>query len=193
MKQNTRRNLIPGILLLGLSFLTACSSGVTVRSDSSPSADFSRYRTYGFFQPMGIEGGYNSPIFGELFRAAISSQMEARGYALSSEPDLLINVSSRLDDKVRVTSYTSPYLSGAYYGGGYYGRRYGTAVAVETRATVTEEASVFIDLVDTAADRISWQGVSVITLSDEKAQELQKTIDYSVNRIFELYPHTAGR
>jgi len=58
---------------------------------------------------------------------------------------------------------------------------------------LTEEASVFIDLVDNAADRISWQGVGVITLSDKKAQELKKTIDYSVNRIFELYPHSAGR
>jgi hypothetical protein len=195
MNLNRRVKWLLGLLLLGVMFLTACSSGVKVRSDISPTADFSRYTTYGFFQPMGIEGGYNSPIFGELFRAAISQQMEARGYKPSSTPDLLINVTSRFDDKVRITTYSAPYMSGAYYGGpggASYGSALGAGVGVGSRATVTEEASVFIDLVDDAADRISWQGVGVITVSDKKAQELKKTIDFTVNKVFELYPKTAG-
>ena len=57
------------LLLAGL--LSACSSGLTVRSEIDPTADFSQYTTYNFFEPMGIEGGYNSPIFGEHYRAAI--------------------------------------------------------------------------------------------------------------------------
>jgi Domain of unknown function (DUF4136) len=176
--------------LLVALFLAACSSGVTVRSDVSPTADFARYRTYGFFQPMGIEEGYNSAIYGQLFRAAISQQMEARGYALAKDPDLLINVTSRFDSKVRVTTYTAPYV-----GGGYYGRYYGPGVgyATESRTTVTQDVSAFIDLVDNAGDRIAWQGVGVITLSDKKAQELKQTVDYTVNKVFALYPYQAGQ
>ncbi len=140
---------------------------------------------------MGIEEGYNSPIFGQLFRAAISQQMESRGYALSKNPDLIINVTSRFDSKVRVTTYTAPYV-----GGGYYGRYYGAGVmgvGTETRATVTQDVSAFIDLVDNAGDRIAWQGVGVVTLSDKKAQELKQTIDYTVNKVFGLYPYKAGQ
>jgi len=183
-------------LLLMLAVITACSSGITVRSDSSPTANFSQYKTYGFFKTLGIEGGYNSPIYGELFRAAISKDMEARGYTLAEDPDLLVNVTSRYDENVKVTTYTTPYVSGAYYGGvggPYYGSAIGVGAAVGSRATLEQEASVFIDLVDNAADKIAWQGVSVITFSDQKAQKLAQTIDTVVDKIFALYPHTAGK
>ncbi|MCP4047458.1 MAG: DUF4136 domain-containing protein, partial [Gammaproteobacteria bacterium] len=46
---------IMAILLVVL--LSACSSGLTVRSEIDPGANFSQYRTYNFFDPMGIEGG----------------------------------------------------------------------------------------------------------------------------------------
>ncbi len=95
-------------------FLGACSSGLKVRSDQDPSADFSQYRTFNFFDPMGIEGGYNSPIFGQLFREAITREMTERGYVLSNTPDLIINVTIQSDDKIRIQTYSAPYMSGAY-------------------------------------------------------------------------------
>ena len=174
--------------------LAACSSGMQVRGDSSPYADFSNYRTYGYFQPMGIEAGYNSPIFGELFRAAISREMESRGYQISNHPDLIINVTARLDDKVKMTTYTAPYMSGAYYGGPYRGGTVaGAGVAVGSRATMTENVSVFIDLVDRAGQSISWQAVAEFEASDDKARHLQQTIDQTVSKAFALYPHKAGQ
>ena len=69
--------------------MTGCSSGLTVRSDEDPGAEFGRYQTWNFFDPMGIEGGYNSPVFGELFREAITREMTERGYRLTENPDLL--------------------------------------------------------------------------------------------------------
>ncbi len=191
----TRERILVSLLLL-VFLLTACSSGVTVRADISPTTDFSNYNTYNFFDTMGIEGGYNSPIYGELFRSAISREMSARGYRKSDNPDLIINVTLRVDDKVSMRTYTTPYMSGAYYnrpGGAYYGSSVGVGVGVSTRATKTEEASVFIDLVDNAGERISWQGVSVITVSDKKVKKLEETVNYSVGKVFELYPHRAGQ
>lgn len=177
-----------------MPLLAACSSGMQVRGDSSPYADFNKYRTYGFFKPMGIEAGYNSPVFGELFRAAISREMESRGYQISNHPDLIINVTARLDDKVKMTTYTAPYMSGAYYGGPYRGgSAVGAGVAVGSRATMTENVSVFIDLVDREGQSISWQAVAEFEASDEKAQHLQQTIDQTVSKAFALYPHKAGQ
>jgi hypothetical protein len=172
--------------------LGGCSSGLTVRSDADPNADFARYRTFNFFDPMGVEGGYNSPVYGELFREAINREMTERGYRLAANPDLLVNVTFRSDDKVKMTSYTTPYMSGAYYGrpgGAAYGSAVGVGVGVGSRARKTTVVSVFIDLVDTEQRRISWQGVAVADVNDKMAQQLRDAIYTSVDRIYELYPY----
>jgi hypothetical protein len=173
--------------------LASCAAGLTVRSDADPGADFAGYRTWNFFDPMGIEGGYNSPIYGELFREAIAREMNERGYRLAVDSDLLVNVTIRGDDKVKMTSYTSPYMSGAYYGrpGGYGGSAMGVGVGTSTRATRTIEASVFIDLVDARQRRVSWQGVAVLEANEEVAQHLRDAVFTAVDRVFELYPYVA--
>lgn len=176
--------------------LTGCASGLEVRSDIDPATDFSRFETWNFFDELGVEGGYNSPIYGELFRESISAEMERRGYRRASNPDLYVNVTIRGDDKVRMKSYTAPYMSGAYYrqpGGPYYGSSMGVGVGTVSRATRVTEASIFIDLVDNATDRLVWQGVAVAEANDETAQHLRNAIFTAVDRVFELYPHTAGR
>ena len=184
---------IPALLCAAL--LASCASGLAVRSDQDPGADFASYRTWNFFDPMGIEGGYNSPVFGELFREAIAREMNERGYRLAVESDLLVNVTIRGDDKVKMTSYTAPYMSGAYYGrpgGAYAGSAMGVGVGTGTRATRVTEASVFIDLVDTRQQRVSWQGVAVVDVNDKVAQQLRDAIHTAVDRVFELYPYNAN-
>jgi hypothetical protein len=176
------------------SLLSSCSSGLQVRSDSDPAADFSRYHSYDFFDPMGVEGGYNSPVFGEHFRAAISREMGRKGYRKMDTPDLLVNVTVRTDDQVRMSSYTAPYMSGAYYnrpGGAYYGSALGLGVSVSQRATKVTEVSVFIDLVDVEQHKVVWQGVAVLDASDKVAKQLRDAIYTAVNEVFKQYPHTA--
>jgi hypothetical protein len=202
---------IAGLLLVSL--LSACSSGLQVRSDIDPTADFSQYKTYNFFEPMGIEGGYNSPIFGEHFRASIGGELARRRYQTSDKPDLLINVTIRGDDHVRMRSFTSPYMTGGYYGrpggayagsavgvgvsvgrpgGAYAGSAVGVGVSVGRSAKLVTEASVFIDFVDFEQRKIVWQGVAVINVNDKVAQQLRDAIFTSVNKVMAEYPHTAG-
>jgi len=183
------------LLLIVAAFLSACSSTLQVRSDVDPSADFSQYRSYDFFDPMGIEGGYNSPIFGEHFRAAISRELNQRRYRQNEMPDLMVNVTIRSDDRVKMTSYTAPYMSGAYYsrpGGAYYGSSLGVGVGFSQRATKVTEASVFIDLVDRKQQKVVWQGVAVLDVTDKVAQQLRDAIYTAVNEVFKQYPNQAG-
>lgn len=175
--------------------LSACSSGLTVRSDVDPTADFADYTTFNFFEPMGIEGGYNSPIFGEHYREAIGNEMKRRQYRVADEPDLLINVTIRSDDKVRMRSYTAPYVTGGYYGrpgGAYAGSALGVGISAGNRAVNTTEASVFIDFVDFKKQRVVWQGVTVVNVNEKVALQLRDAIFTSVNRVMAEYPHTAG-
>lgn len=184
-------------LLVILSIaLTSCASGLTVRSDIDPSVDFSQYTTFNFFEPMGIEGGYNSPIFGEHFRKSLSTELSQKRYKTADVPDLLINVTIRSDDKVRMRSYSAPYMSGGYYGrpgGAYAGSAVGVGVSMGSRATQVTEASVFIDFVDFEQHRVVWQGVAVLDVNDKVALQLRDAIYTAVNKIMEQYPHTAGK
>ena len=187
--------VVVGSIFLG-GLLSACSSSLQVRSDSDPAADFSQYAVYNFFDPMGVEGGYNSPIFGEHFRAAISREMGQRRYRKADSPGLLINVTVRTDDQVKMRSYTAPYMSGAYYnrpGGAHYGSSLGLGVSVSQRATRVTEVSVFIDLVDVEQHKVVWQGVAVLDASDKVAQQLRDAIYTAVNEVFKQYPHIAGQ
>ena len=176
--------------------LGACSSSIQIRSDTDPAADFGSFTSWNFFDQLGIEGGYNSPVYGEHFRAAITREMNQRGYRLADNPDLLVNVTFMADEQVKMRTYTQPYMSGAYYarpGGAQYGSALGVGVGVGSRATKTTEASVFIDLVDNEKDRMVWQGVAVFEATDKVAQQLRDATYTVVNKVFAQYPHIAGR
>ena len=175
--------------------LSACSTGLSVRSEIDPTVNFADYTTYNFFEPMGIEGGYNSPIFGEHFRAAIGGEMARRSYRTSDRPDLLINVTIRSDDKVSMRSFTTPYMTGGYYGrpgGAYGGSALGVGVSTGRSAKMTTEASVFIDFVDFEKHQVVWQGVAIIDVNDKVSTQLRDAIFTSVNKVIAQYPHTAG-
>ena len=174
---------------------TACSSAPKIRTDEDPAADFSRYTTWNFFDQLGIEGEYHSPVTGAHFRAALTQEMNGRGYRKSDNPDLFINVTFRTDDKVKMRSHTQPYMSGAYYqrpGGPYYGSALGVGVGVSSRATKVTEASVFIDMVDNSTDRMVWQGVAVIDANEKVAKQLRDATYTAVNLVFKQYTHKAG-
>ena len=104
------------ILACAAVLLAGCASKPTIESDYDHTVDFSQYKTYGFFNPMGIENPNYSSIYGSIFRAAISKEMESRGYVQSDNPDLMLNVSGRLQDKTKVTTTSDPYMCGGYYG-----------------------------------------------------------------------------
>lgn len=195
--RSTGRNrfLELSMILILMSLISACSSGLTVRSDIDPNTDFSRYTTYNFFEPMGIESGYNSPIFGEHFRKAIDGELSRRRYQTSDNPDLLINVTIRADDKISIRSHTTPYMTGGYYGrpgGAGYGSSVGVGVALGSNSRMKSEASVFIDFVDFNDHRVVWQGVAVINVNDKVAQQLRDAIFTATNKVLAEYPHTAG-
>lgn len=184
--------------ILGMTalLLTACSSSLQVRSDSDPGADFRQFESFNFFDPMGVEGGYNSPVYGQLFRESITNELRQRGYALTESPDLLVNVTIRSDDQVKMASYAAPYMSGAYYsrpGGAYYGSGLGVGVGVGQRARTVTEASVFIDLVDPEKQRVVWQGVAVLEATEKVVTQLRDATFTAVNEVFKQYPHQAGQ
>jgi hypothetical protein len=180
--------------LLGLASLllalSACAPSVKVRSEVAPDSDLARYQTYGFFKQLGVEGENYSSIYGQHFRAAVSEQMEARGYRPSDEPQLLVNVTVGSEDKIRVNTYQEPYLYGGYYGrpyGMYYGP-WGYPGATRTTVNQYTEANVYIDMVDAQEHKMVWQGVATFTVTEKMQKQLRESVYNTVNSVFAQYP-----
>ena len=182
------------LLLLSTALLAACASKPKIHADYDPSVDFSQYRTYNFFKPMGIESPNYSSILGQMFRDALSREMTARGYTLSDDPDLLLNVSARLQDKTKVTTYNDP-MYGGYYGyrAGFYDPWYGYG-GTRTHVSQYTEGTVNIDMVDADQKRMVWEGVAIGRVDEDKTNaEVRAAIDAGVAEMFANYPFRAGQ
>jgi hypothetical protein len=185
------------LLLIAASalLLAACSSGPKIKADYDPSVDFSQYQTFNFYNPMGIENPSYSSLIGQMFREAITREMEQRGYTLSDNPDLMMNVSAILEDKTKVTTYNDP-MYGGYYGyrRGYYDPWYGYGYGTSTHVSQYTEGTVNIDMVDAKAKRMVWEGIAVGRVNEDRSNaEVREAINSGVSEMFSTYPFRAGR
>lgn len=191
-KNFARLMFIAGVATL----LAGCASKPTIKTDYDHSIDFSQYKTYAFFNPMGIENPNYSSIYGSIFRAAISKEMESRGYTKSDNPDLLINVSGRLQDKTKVTTTSDPYMAGSYYGyrRGRYGAWGGYGYGTTTHVSNYTEGTVNVDMVDRVQKRMVWEGVAVGRVNEKKTnEEMRANINAGIQEMFAGYPFRAGQ
>jgi hypothetical protein len=179
-------------LLIAAVFLHGCASGPDIRTDHDPNVDFSQYKTYNFFDPLGIDNPGYSTIYGSIFKNALSREMEARGYVKSDDPDLLLNVSARLQDKTKVRTYNDPV---PYYGyrRGYDGAWGGYGYNTTTHVDQYTEGTVNVDMVDASAKQMVWEGVAVGRLREDRTNaEVTEAINSAVAAMFESYPFRAG-
>ena len=183
------------LVLITFALMTACASSTKIHSDYDRSVDFSQYKTYGYYSPMGIENPNYSSLLGQMFRDAIDIQMKQRGYVKSSNPDVLFNVSARLEDKTRVTTTSDPMM----YGGGYYGYRGGRydpwggyGYGTSTHVSQYTQGTVNIDMVDPRMKRMLWEGVAIGRVN-EKNDNLREDVMTGVAEMFAGYPFRAGQ
>ncbi len=184
------------LLTSAVMLLASCASKPVIETDYDHTIDFSQYTTYGFFNPMGIENPNYSSIYGSIFRAAISKEMESRGYTMSDNPDLMINVSGRLQDKTKVTTTSDPYMGGGYYGyrRGAYGAWGGYGYGTQTHVSNYTEGTVNVDMVDRNMKRMVWEGVAVGRVNEKKTNEETRTnINAGIQEMFAGYPFRAGQ
>ncbi|MCW8926102.1 MAG: DUF4136 domain-containing protein [Xanthomonadales bacterium] len=183
------------MMLISVMLITSCASGPTIQSDYDHSVDFSKYKTYGYFNPMGIENPNYSSLLGQMFRDAIDAQMKPRGYVLSDNPDLLINVSARFEDKTKVTTYNDPKYGGYYgYRGGRYATWGGYGYGTSTHVSQYTEGTVNIDMVDSNQKRMVWEGIAIGRVDGKKKNEnLRQDIMDGVAEMFTNYPFRAGQ
>jgi len=118
------------VLILG----AACASPIKTAHDFDPDANFSRYKTYAWIQEGPLIGpsagkvtpGYISPIDDQRIRAAVGSELAAKGYGKAASlegADFIVSYSIGTEEKTRVRE--NPGRSSVYYPGYGYGGWYG--------------------------------------------------------------------
>lgn len=186
------RKLIPLMLTsLVLTALCACASGPRIRTDMDPSANFAIYRTYNFASELGTDrAGYSTLVTAD-FKRAVSREMEARGYTLAENPDLLVNFFTSERDATSVQN--TPTVIGVDY----YRYRNGLYVAWplygnDVSTTRYRIGTASIDVVDAAKKQMIWEGTAEGRLSSKAQKDPGPAIDKVVTEIFERYPARAG-
>ena len=180
--------LIP---VLSVALFSSCSS-VQVVSDYDNEVNFSEYNTYAFYK-TGIDKAQISDLDKKRILRAIETEMAARGFVKSENPDVLVSIFTREREQVDVYNY--PYGWGWGWGGywgGYWGPGWGWGGYWGPSVSSYTEGSLYIDLIDATSRQLVWQGKGVGTLSSsKKIEKKEQRIQEFVAEILQQYPPDA--
>ncbi|NNF18945.1 MAG: DUF4136 domain-containing protein [Flavobacteriaceae bacterium] len=180
-----------GLPVLLLLLVSACVS-VRVATDYDTKADFNNYKSYAFYK-TGIDQAEISDLDKKRILRAIESEMNARGFIKSQDPDLLVSIFTR--EKERVDVYNNRFGLGWGWGWGWgwgawnpYGF-YGWPGYGGYNVSTRTEGSLFIDLIDARTKELVWQGRGIGSLNYSGNMEKKEArIKEFVSEILSEYP-----
>ena len=174
------------LFAMPLAFVLSCSS-VNVLTDYDRSANFDTYRSYAFYR-TGIDRAQISDLDKRRILRAIETQMNAKGFVKSNDPDLLVSIFTTESERVDVYNNFgwgwgygwgwgwNPYFWG---GPGWWGPNVSTST----------EGALYIDLIDARKKELVWQGRGKGTLGNtSNVEKKEKRIREFVSSIMEAYP-----
>ena len=188
------RSLAVGVVAAAL--LAGCASQPKVLSDYDKSADFGKYRTFGFVSQVGADSTEFRSLAVQTMQSAATRQMEMRGYTRSDTPDLVINFTGKIEEKADVESVPAPYYGpgwgyGGFYGAPYGGWGYGGGTQVTTRRY--NVGTLVMDIVDREKRQAVFQASISDVITKEMTQNREAAINGAVTRLFAKFPFVAGQ
>ena len=181
-----------GWIFLAILMLTSCAR-LNVTTDYDKTADFSRYKTFAFYQLTDKSGSVSDLNKSRILRS-IKADVLKKGFTENKDnPDLLVNVTTILEDKKSVTATTDYYGYGGFYRPYGWGMGYaGFAPPATTTFNVYEykDGSLIIDLIDAAKKQLVWQGTGNKEI-DKPSSNPDAAISEAVTKIMEGFPPSA--
>jgi len=158
--------------------VTSCVS-VRVASDYDRNANFNDYKSFAFYKP-GIDKAEINDLDKRRILRAIETEMLAKGFTKSENPDMLVSIFTKSREKINV--YNDGY--GPYgYGWGWYPWYWGGYGTVSR----TTEGVLYIDLIDANKKELVWQGQGTGYLSHDMNKKEERIKEF-VAKILEKYP-----
>jgi hypothetical protein len=163
--------------------LSGCASGPTIVANTNPGTDFSTFKTYNFFQPLGTDraGGVRTPLSSRLI-SSVNRELISRGMSLSDSPDLLVDFVVSAEDRIDVRSTPSHTVHRSHWN-----RGFSTWPTYNTTVRQYTEGSLIIDLIDPATNTLVGEGGAQNRISS--TDFTQQQIDEIVGKVMsELMP-----
>lgn len=191
-RRSAHQTLLLACSLLSLIVVAGCASGPTIRSNSDASVDFTSFQTFGFFEPLATDReGYQSLISQQLVASA-ERELVARGLQRTdANPDLLVNFSASLDQRLRVTQTPRTTSRNFHrHRGGFYNtwpNYQQTEIRQYTKGTLG------IDVVDAARKQLVWEGFALGRVTQRTTDNIGPVLDSAVVDIFSRFPLQPGK
>jgi hypothetical protein len=179
--------------ILATVALAGCESGPEIRADFDKTADFGKYRTYGFVTQPGTDAAQFRSLATQLMQAAAAREMEARGYKRAENADLVINFKGKLEEKTDIESTPAPYYGPGWGYRGYYGAPWGGYGGTEVTTRRYNVGTLVMDVVDRERRQVVFQGGIEGVVTKEMLQNREATINKAVAGLFAQYPFVAGQ
>jgi hypothetical protein len=177
--------LLP-ILLLTLA-ISSCSS-IKVAADYDKEANFANYKTFAFFK-TGIDKAEISDIDKRRILRAVESELLTQGYTKSENPDLLVSIFTKSQQRVDI--YNNNWGMGAWGWGGYgpwgMGGPGGWGMNQQPMVSTQSEGTLFIDLIDANKKELVWQGMGTGYLP-RNIEKKDVRIKEFVSKVMEKFP-----
>ena len=163
--------------------LTSCSS-VRVATDYDREANFDQYKTFAFFKP-GIDKAEISDLDKRRILRAIETELLAKGYIKSEDPDMLVSMFTKSTQRVDV--YNNAWGWGGWGWGGYGGWGWGPSWGGNQVSTSTE-GMLYIDIIDNAKKELIWQGSGTGYLVTKNIEKKEARIKEFVQKTLMQFP-----
>lgn len=179
--------LIPMLLLIVVA--TSCSS-IRTAADYDKNANFSNLKTFAFYKP-GIDKAEISDLDKRRILRAIESELLAKGYTKSENPDIFVSIFTKSQQRVDVYNNAWGYGGWGWGGWGAWGAGFGPGwgwgwnqPSVSTRT----EGTLYIDFIDANKKELIWQGMGTGYLVTRDMDKKEARIKEFVAKVIEKYP-----
>ena len=175
--------------ILALLILVSSCSSVRVAADYDKNAKFSEYKTFAFYK-TGIDKAEISDLDKRRILRAIEAELLAKGFTKSQNPDLLISLFTKSQQRVDV--YNNAWGIGGWGWGGWgpwggFGPGWGWGWNQQPMVSTSTQGTLFVDLIDANKKELIWQGMGTGYLS-RNMEKKEARIKEFVTKIMEKYP-----
>lgn len=180
MRSRLQRRLVS----VALTMLVGGCASTHVEVARSPEADFDRYATFSFFQPLGTDREKGTgTILSQTLKRAARADLEGRGYRYLTEGgDLQVNF---FVETKEMLEGRSPSVGVSY---GIFHRRYGVWTDYDTELHQYTVGTLHVDVVDVRTDQLAWEGVAQARQPDTGFVFDPKKVQEAVERVFAKFP-----
>jgi hypothetical protein len=179
-------------IVVALSATLFGCSGLTIRSDFDPTADFSNYRTWDWM-PGTAEAESSDPVRDNAIlrgriQTAIANILIDRGYKLNMDnPDFLVAYHVAFEEKIDLEVVNNYY---GYPYAGSYAATWGPAIyGQEVQQRSWDQGTLLLDILDGKTRQLVWRGSAQAEVYPEQdPNKRQKNINNVASKVLEEFP-----